>query len=76
MTNNLSCREASEEDLPGYRNVVASLRQVVWRLPEANFVTASRLIAHLKRVSEHEEDNAMSASNLGIVFGPTLLRPR
>lgn len=28
------------------------------------------------RVQEAEEQNQMSASNLGIVFGPTLLRPR
>ena len=27
------------------------------------------------RVTEHEDTNQMSASNLGIVFGPTLLRP-
>lgn len=28
------------------------------------------------RVSELEQDNKMSASNLGIVFGPTLMRPK
>jgi len=28
------------------------------------------------RVAEHQEINQMSASNLGIVFGPTLLRRR
>ena len=45
------------------------------QLPTANRVTAERLIKHLKRVSEHVEDNAMPGSNLAIVFGPTLLRP-
>lgn len=29
----------------------------------------------LYRVAEHYEDNKMSPGNLGIVFGPTLLRP-
>jgi len=28
------------------------------------------------RVAEQQEMNQMSAANLGIVFGPTLLRPR
>jgi len=28
------------------------------------------------RVSMQQETNQMSAANLGIVFGPTLLRPR
>jgi len=34
------------------------------------------VIMHLRRVSEHDESNAMPGSNLAIVFGPTLLRPR
>lgn len=28
------------------------------------------------RIAELEEDNKMSPSNLGIVFGPSLMRPR
>ena len=28
------------------------------------------------RISELEQDNKMSPSNLGIVFGPSLMRPR
>ena len=28
------------------------------------------------RVASHSEQNQMNASNLGIVFGPTLLRPQ
>ncbi|CDQ99471.1 unnamed protein product [Oncorhynchus mykiss] len=33
------------------------------------------MMRHLHRVSENYEENKMSPSNLGIVFGPTLLRP-
>lgn len=38
---------------------------------------SSLLIHHflLFRIAEHYEDNKMSPGNLGIVFGPTLLRP-
>lgn len=31
-------------------------------------------MTHLDRVRAHEADNQMSAHNLAIVFGPTLLR--
>lgn len=34
-----------------------------------------KLMLHC-RVAEQQEMNQMSAANLGIVFGPTLLRPR
>lgn len=30
----------------------------------------------LHRVTEQSDENKMSASNLGIIFGPTLIRPR
>lgn len=30
----------------------------------------------LRRVSEQSDENKMSARNLGIIFGPTLIRPR
>lgn len=29
-----------------------------------------------RRVTEQSDENKMSASNLGIIFGPTLIRPR
>lgn len=36
-------------------------------------LTSSRL---LSRVTEKSEENKMTASNLGIIFGPTLIKPR
>lgn len=33
-------------------------------------------ILHLSRVTEQSEENKMTASNLGIIFGPTLIKPR
>ena len=31
---------------------------------------------HVYRVTERAEENKMTASNLGIIFGPTLIKPR
>ncbi|XP_046405589.1 rho GTPase-activating protein 45-like [Ischnura elegans] len=53
----------------------AELKAVVSRLPKHHLATLSVLMQHLRRVSQLSEENKMPASNLGIVFGPTLLRP-
>lgn len=78
ISNSTSCKDASEnEDIrEDYDKLIGKLREVVMQLPTANRVTAARVIMHLRRVSEHDEANAMPGSNLAIVFGPTLLRPR
>uniref|UniRef100_A0A8C1YC23 GEM interacting protein n=1 Tax=Cyprinus carpio TaxID=7962 RepID=A0A8C1YC23_CYPCA len=56
-------------------STVVKLRELIGRLPLCNYNTVQHMIAHLNRVAEHFEDNKMSPGNLGIVFGPTLLRP-
>lgn len=43
------------------------------RLPEVNYQTLKRIIAHLYSVSEHSEQNLMTVTNLAQVFGSTLL---
>ncbi|KAG8271537.1 Rho GTPase-activating protein 29 [Homalodisca vitripennis] len=48
------------------------LKKLVEKLPKNYYQTLTVLIRHLKKVSD--ADNNMSPSNLGIVFGPTLLR--
>ncbi|XP_041475807.1 rho GTPase-activating protein 45-like isoform X2 [Lytechinus variegatus] len=55
--------------------VIARFKQVVNKLPQLHHNTAKVLMYHLKRVSD-EPLNHMSGSNLGIVFGPTLLKLR
>jgi len=52
------------------------LHERVNELPDANYATLKYLMAHLDRVRQEESVNQMSASNLAIVFGPTLLTPR
>ncbi|XP_008933434.1 PREDICTED: GEM-interacting protein-like, partial [Merops nubicus] len=54
---------------------VQSMRDLLSTLPGSNYNTLRHLIAHLYRVAEKYEENKMSPNNLGIVFGPTLLRP-
>ncbi|XP_061593749.1 rho GTPase-activating protein 45 isoform X2 [Cololabis saira] len=56
--------------------LVDSLRDLVKDLPKANLATLRYIARHLRRIAELEEDNKMSPSNLGIVFGPSLMRPR
>ncbi|XP_057190507.1 rho GTPase-activating protein 29 isoform X2 [Triplophysa rosa] len=58
------------------KRVVSKIRDVLRQLPAAHYRTLQFLIAHLHRVSEQAEENKMTASNLGIIFGPTLIKPR
>uniref|UniRef100_A0A8C9TLR6 Chimaerin n=1 Tax=Scleropages formosus TaxID=113540 RepID=A0A8C9TLR6_SCLFO len=51
-----------------------ALHEALKLLPPAHCETLRYLMAHLKRVTQHEKDNLMNAENLGIVFGPTLMR--
>uniref|UniRef100_A0A3Q2QAP2 N-chimaerin n=1 Tax=Fundulus heteroclitus TaxID=8078 RepID=A0A3Q2QAP2_FUNHE len=51
-----------------------SLHEALKLLPPAHIETLRYLMAHLKRVTDYEKDNLMSSENLGIVFGPTLMR--
>ncbi|XP_041659157.1 rho GTPase-activating protein 29-like isoform X2 [Cheilinus undulatus] len=56
--------------------VIFKIRDLLHQLPAANYKTLRFLIAHLNRVTEQAEENKMTASNLGIIFGPTLVKPR
>ncbi|CAI9736662.1 GTPase-activating 29-like isoform X6 [Octopus vulgaris] len=55
--------------------IIDKLKELIGQLPPANYKTTSLLISHLRQVSKESDENQMNASNLGIVFGPTLLRP-
>ncbi|XP_033636415.1 rho GTPase-activating protein 45-like isoform X2 [Asterias rubens] len=66
-----SVPESAEDE----ERLIAKLRIIVNGMPEENFKTLRVLMHHLKGVSENEDFNQMTASNLSIVFGPTLLRP-
>nr|XP_023397556.1 rho GTPase-activating protein 45 [Loxodonta africana] len=52
------------------------LGELLRDLPPQNRATLQYLLQHLRRIVQVEQDNKMTPGNLGIVFGPTLLRPR
>lgn len=54
---------------------VQTLKDLVRSLPEPNHDTLNYIICHLNSVREHSEMNRMTTQNIGIVFGPTLMRP-
>ncbi|XP_053105202.1 rho GTPase-activating protein 29 [Hemicordylus capensis] len=56
--------------------IILKIKDLLKWLPAPNYNTLQFLIGHLLRVTEQSDENKMSASNLGIIFGPTLIRPR
>ncbi|XP_077647753.1 rho GTPase-activating protein 29-like [Urocitellus parryii] len=56
--------------------ILLKTKDLLRKLPPSNFNTLHYLIFHLKRVVDHSEDNLMNSKNLGVVFGPCLMRPR
>ncbi|XP_075038447.1 rho GTPase-activating protein 29 isoform X2 [Mixophyes fleayi] len=56
--------------------VIIKIKDLLKQLTLPNYNTLQFLVGHLHRVTEEVEENKMTASNLGIIFGPTLLRPR
>uniref|UniRef100_A0A671KIY4 Rho GTPase-activating protein 26 n=1 Tax=Sinocyclocheilus anshuiensis TaxID=1608454 RepID=A0A671KIY4_9TELE len=55
---------------------VAEIHSIVHRLPEKNRQMLELLMKHLAKVASHHQQNLMTVANLGVVFGPTLLRPQ
>ncbi|KAF9906944.1 hypothetical protein EC991_011418 [Linnemannia zychae] len=49
-----------------------NLHQVTNQLPDPNYATLKFLMCHLNKVQANQEVNKMGASNLGLIFGPTL----
>uniref|UniRef100_A0A8C8H5G6 Rho GTPase activating protein 9 n=1 Tax=Oncorhynchus tshawytscha TaxID=74940 RepID=A0A8C8H5G6_ONCTS len=58
-----------------YLDKVDRLKWLVLSMPPPNHDTMRFMFSHLKRVMEHAKSNRMSTQNIGIVFGPTLMRP-
>ncbi|XP_018591539.2 rho GTPase-activating protein 10 [Scleropages formosus] len=55
---------------------VQVIHGLVHRLPETNRLVLGLLVKHLARVAANSKQNLMTVANLGVVFGPTLMRPQ
>ncbi|KAG8188356.1 hypothetical protein JTE90_022556 [Oedothorax gibbosus] len=54
---------------------INNIHALVHSLPKPNFHMLEILICHLCKIAKLSAKNLMTVSNLGICFGPTLLRP-
>uniref|UniRef100_A0A8D0DXL0 Rho GTPase-activating protein 26 n=1 Tax=Salvator merianae TaxID=96440 RepID=A0A8D0DXL0_SALMN len=55
---------------------ISEIHCLVHRLPEKNRQMLHLLMNHLANVAKNHEQNLMTVANLGVVFGPTLMRPQ
>uniref|UniRef100_A0A8C3K118 Rho GTPase-activating protein 26 n=1 Tax=Calidris pygmaea TaxID=425635 RepID=A0A8C3K118_9CHAR len=55
---------------------VSEIHSLIHRLPEKNRQMLHLLMNHLAKVADNHKQNLMTVANLGVVFGPTLLRPQ
>ncbi|XP_062393060.1 oligophrenin-1 isoform X2 [Sardina pilchardus] len=53
---------------------LGTVHSLVYKLPEANREMLELLIRHLLSVCSRSEENLMTPSNMGVIFGPTLMR--
>ncbi|XP_033870597.1 rho GTPase-activating protein 10-like isoform X2 [Acipenser ruthenus] len=54
---------------------VDAIHYLVYKLPEKNLEMLGMIMKHLANVSANCKQNLMTVANLGVVFGPTLMRP-
>lgn len=66
--------KAAKLDSPEAR--IQEIHAIVHRLPEKNRQMLELLMKHLAKVAANHLQNLMTVANLGVVFGPTLLRPQ
>ncbi|KAM6942234.1 rho GTPase-activating protein 10 isoform 2-T2 [Lycodopsis pacificus] len=55
---------------------IQAVHRLVHKLPERNRQVLGLLMKHLANVAAHSKQNLMTVANLGVVFGPTLMRPQ
>uniref|UniRef100_A0A8C5BIU6 Rho GTPase activating protein 10 n=1 Tax=Gadus morhua TaxID=8049 RepID=A0A8C5BIU6_GADMO len=68
-----SCSE-TESGSPESR--FQAIHCLVHKLPDKNQHTLGLVLKHLANVADHSKQNLMTVANLGVVFGPTLMRPQ
>uniref|UniRef100_A0A672RAH6 Oligophrenin 1 n=1 Tax=Sinocyclocheilus grahami TaxID=75366 RepID=A0A672RAH6_SINGR len=63
---------AAKSENQDYR--LGAVHSLVYKLPERNREMLELLIKHLVSVCSHSIENLMTVSNMGVIFGPTLMR--
>ncbi|XP_004715497.1 oligophrenin-1 [Echinops telfairi] len=63
---------AAKSDNLDYR--LGAIHSLIYKLPENNREMLELIIRHLVNVCEHSKENLMTPSNMGVIFGPTLMR--
>ncbi|XP_068103767.1 oligophrenin-1 isoform X2 [Hyperolius riggenbachi] len=53
---------------------LGNIHCLVYSLPDNHLEMLELIIRHLSRVCEYSKENLMSPSNMGVIFGPTLMR--
>ncbi|NXW56776.1 OPHN1 protein, partial [Eurystomus gularis] len=64
--------QAAKSENLDYR--LGAIHALVYKLPDKNREMLELLIQHLVNICEHSRENLMSPSNMGVIFGPTLMR--
>ncbi|SCZ89044.1 BZ3500_MvSof-1268-A1-R1_Chr1-1g00914 [Microbotryum saponariae] len=67
----VSCTE-----IPSPEDRLTKIEATLAKMPEVHYKTARCLIQHLHRVHSRSAENKMTPVNLGVVFGPTVMRSR
>ncbi|KAF8622354.1 hypothetical protein AX15_007086 [Amanita polypyramis BW_CC] len=66
----------SATQIPDPESKRQTMQQLLKKLPRAHFHTLRKLMLHLHCIHENSDKNRMNARNLGVVFGPTLMKSR
>ena len=65
---------ATNQTVEDGEDIVSNLKKIVGRMTSVHYNTLKYLMRHLRRISHNFAVNNMPPNNLGIIFGPTLLR--
>lgn len=55
-------------------SVIEKLTSIIYSLPAPNAALIQELVSFLHQVVQHARSNKMTSSNIGVVFGPTVMR--
>uniref|UniRef100_A0A667XYX4 Oligophrenin-1 n=1 Tax=Myripristis murdjan TaxID=586833 RepID=A0A667XYX4_9TELE len=55
---------------------LSEIHSLIYKLPEKNREMLEVLIQHLVNVCSYSQENLMTPSNMGVIFGPTLMRAK